>query len=182
PGVGLVTIRGGEKQAVRISVNPTALAAYGLSLEDVRTALNQTNLNQAKGNFDGLRQAFTIGANDQILTSAGYKSVIIAYKNGAPVRLQDVATVVEGAENTREAAWMNTIPAVIVNIQRQPEANIIAVVDRIKALLPQLKVSIPPSVDVSVLTDRTITIRASVKDVQFELMLTVALVVMVIFL
>ncbi len=182
PGVGLVTISGGEKPAVRIRANPTALAAYGLSLEDVRTALNQTNLNQAKGNFDGLRQAFTIGANDQILTSAGYKSVIIAYKNGAPVRLQDVATVVDGAENTREAAWMNTVPAVIVNIQRQPGANIISVVDRIKALLPQLKVSIPSAVDVSVLTDRTTTIRASVKDVQFELMLTVALVVMVIFL
>ncbi len=182
PGVGLVTISGGEKPAVRIRINPTALAAYGLSLEDVRTALNQTNLNQAKGNFDGLRQAYTIGANDQILTSAGYKPVIIAYKNGAPVRLEDVATVVEGAENTREAAWMNMVPAVILNIQRQPGANIIAVVDRIKALLPQLRVSIPSAVDVSVLTDRTITIRASVKDVQFELMLTVALVVMVIFL
>ncbi len=182
PGVGLVTISGGEKPAVRIRINPTALAAYGLSLEDVRTALNQTNLNQAKGNFDGLRQAYTIGANDQILTSTGYKPVIIAYKNGAPVRLQDVATVVEGAENTRQAAWMNTVPAVIVNIQRQPGANIIAVVDRIKTLLPQLKVSIPSAVDVARLTDRTTTIRASVKDVQFELMLTVALVVMVIFL
>ena len=182
PGVGLVTISGGQKPAVRIRINPTALAAYGLSLEDVRTALNQTNLNQAKGNFDGLRQAYTIGANDQILTSSGYEPVIIAYKNGAPVRLQDVASVVEGAENTRQAAWMNTVPAVIVNIQRQPGANIIAVVDRIKALLPQLKVSIPSAVDVKVLTDRTITIRASVKDVQFELGLTVALVVMVIFL
>jgi len=182
PGVGLVTISGGQKPAIRIRANPTALAAYGLSLEDVRTALNQTNLNQAKGNFDGLRQAFTIGANDQILSSAGYKSVIVAYKNGAPVRLQDVSTVVDGAENTRQAAWMNTIPAVIVNIQRQPGANIIAVVDRIKALLPQLRVSIPSAVDVAVLTDRTTTIRASVKDVQFELMLTIALVVMVIFL
>ena len=182
PGVGLVTISGGQKPAVRIRVNPTALAAYGLSLEDVRTALNQTNLNQAKGNFDGLRQAYTIGANDQILTSSGYKPVIIAYKNGAPVRLEDVATVIDGAENTRQAAWMNTVPAVIVNIQRQPGANIITVVDRIKALLPQLKVSIPSAVDVAVLTDRTTTIRASVKDVQFELMLTVALVVMVIFL
>ncbi len=182
PGVGLVTISGGQKPAVRIRANPTALAAYGLSLEDVRTALNQTNLNQAKGNFDGLRQAFTIGANDQILTSAGYKSVIIAYKNGAPVRLEDVSTVADGAENTRQAAWMNTVPAVIVNIQRQPGANIIAVVDRIKALLPQLRVSIPSAIDVAVLTDRTTTIRASVKDVQFELMLTIALVVMVIFL
>ncbi len=182
PGVGLVTISGGEKPAVRIRVNPTALASYGLSLEDVRTALNQTNINQAKGNFDGLRQAYTIGANDQILTSTGYKPVIIAYKNGAPIRLEDVATVVDGPEDTHEAAWMNTVPAVIINIQRQPGANIISVVDRIKALLPQLKVSIPSAVGVAVLTDRTITIRASVKDVQFELMLTVALVVMVIFL
>jgi len=182
PGVGLVTLSGGEKPAVRVRVNPTALAAYGLSLEDVRTALSQTNINEAKGNFDGLRQAYTIGANDQILTSYGYKPVIIAYKNGAPVRLEDVATVVQGAENTRQAAWVNTTPAVIMNIQRQPGANIISVVDRIKALLPQLKVSIPSSVDVAVVTDRTTTIRASVKDVQFELMLTVALVVMVIFL
>jgi multidrug efflux pump len=181
-GVGLVTLTGGHKPAVRIRVNPTQLAAYGLSLEDVRTALNQTNVNQAKGNFDGVRQAYTISANDQILSSSGYKSVVIAYKNGAPVRLEDVATVVQGAENTRQAAWMNTTPAVIMNIQRQPGANIIAVVDRIKALLPQLKVAIPSSVQVSVLTDRTTTIRASVKDVQFELMLTVALVVMVIFL
>ncbi len=182
PGVGLVTLSGGQKPAVRIRINPTQLAAYGLALEDVRTALNQTNLNQAKGNFDGLRQAFTIGANDQILTSSGYRPVIIAYKNGAPVRLQDVATVIDGPENLHEAAWMNTIPAVIVNIQRQPGANIISVVDRIKELLPQLRVSLPAAVDVAVLTDRTPTIRASVKDVQFELMLTVALVVMVIFL
>jgi multidrug efflux pump len=182
PGVGLVTISGGEKPAVRIRANPTALAAYGLSLEDVRTALNQTNINEAKGNFDGLRQAYTIGANDQILSSAGYKPVIVAYKNGAPVRLEDVATIIDGPENTHEAAWKNTVPAVIVNIQRQPGANIISVVDRIKALLPQLRVSIPSAVDVAVLTDRTTTIRASVKDVQFELMLTVALVVMVIFL
>ncbi len=182
PGVGLVTISGGQKPAVRIRVNPTALAAYGLSLEDVRTALNQTNINQAKGNFDGLRQAYTIGANDQILTSAGYRPVIVAYKNGAPVRLQDVATIVDGAENTHQAAWMNTTPAVIVNIQRQPGANIISVVDRIKALLPQLQTSIPSAIHVQVLTDRTNTIRASVEDVQFSLILTVALVVMVIFL
>ncbi|HEY3936445.1 MAG TPA: MdtB/MuxB family multidrug efflux RND transporter permease subunit [Bryobacteraceae bacterium] len=182
PGVGLVSISGGQKPAVRIRVNPTALASYGLSLEDLRTALNQTNLNQAKGNFDGLRQAYTIGANDQILTSAGYKPVIVAYKNGAPVRLEDVATIVDGAENTREAAWMNTEPAVIINIQRQPGANIIAVVDHIKTLLPQLRVSIPSAVAITTLTDRTTTIRASVRDVQFSLMLTVALVVMVIFL
>src|SRR3954447_20756135 len=182
PGVGLVSLSGGQKPAVRIRVNPTALAAYGLSLEDLRTALNQTNLNQAKGNFDGLRQAYTIGANDQILSSSGYKPVIVAYKNGAPVRLQDVATVIDGAENTRQAAWMNTTPAVILNIQRQPGANIIAVVDRVKALLPQLRTSIPSAIDVQVLTDRTNTIRASVEDVQFELMLTIGLVVMVIFL
>ncbi len=182
PGVGLVSISGGQKPAVRIRVNPTALAAYGLSLEDVRTALGQTNINQAKGNFDGLRQAYTIGANDQLLTSAGYRPVIIAYKNGSPVRLQDVATVVDGPEDIHQAAWMNTTPAVILNIQRQPGANIIAVVDRIKALLPQLKTSIPSAIQVAVLTDRTNTIRASVADVQFELMLTVALVVMVIFL
>jgi multidrug efflux pump len=182
PGVGLVTISGGQKPAVRIRVNPTALAAYGLSMEDLRTALNQTNVNQAKGNFDGLRQAFTIGANDQILSSAGYKPIIVAYKNGAPVRLQDVATVIDGSENNRQAAWMNTVPAVIVNIQRQPGANIISVVDRIKALLPQLRVSIPSAVSVEILTDRTTTIRASVADVQFELMLTIALVVAVIFL
>ena len=182
PGVGLVSISGGQKPAVRIRVNPTALAAYGLSLEDLRTALNQTNLNQAKGNFDGTRQAFTIGANDQILTTQGYKPIIVAYKNGAPIRLQDVASIVDGAENTHQAAWMNTTPAVILNIQRQPGANIIAVVDRIRALLPQLRVSIPAAVDIVILTDRTTTIRASVADVQFELMLTVALVVMVIFL
>ena len=181
-GVGLVSISGGQKPAVRIRANPTALASYGLSLEDLRTALNQTNVNQAKGNFDGLRQAYTIGANDQILTSAGYKPIIVAYKNGAPVRLQDVATIIDGAENNRQAAWMNTVPAVILNIQRQPGANIIAVVDRIKTLLPQLRASLPASVDVAVLTDRTTTIRASVEDVQFSLVLTVALVVMVIFL
>ncbi|MBV9678176.1 MAG: efflux RND transporter permease subunit, partial [Acidobacteriaceae bacterium] len=182
PGVGLVSLSGGQKPAVRIRVNPTALAAYGLSLEDIRTALNQTNVNQAKGNFDGLRQAYTIATNDQILSSSGYKPVIVAYKNGAPVRLQDVATVIDGAENTRQAAWMNTTPAVIMNIQRQPGANIIAVVDRVKALLPQLRTSIPSAIDVQILTDRTNTIRASVADVQFELMLTIALVVMVIFL
>jgi len=182
PGVGLVSISGGQKPAVRIRVNPTALAAYGLSLEDLRTALNETNLNQAKGNFDGLRQAFTIGANDQILTTQGYKPIIVAYKNGAPVRLQDVASVVDGAENSHQAAWMNATPAVILNIQRQPGANIIAVVDRVRALLPALRVSLPAAVDVTILTDRTNTIRASVEDVKFELMLTIALVVMVIFL
>ncbi|MBV9081286.1 MAG: efflux RND transporter permease subunit, partial [Acidobacteriaceae bacterium] len=157
PGVGLVTLAGGQKPAVRIRVNPAQLASYGLSLEDIRAALNATNQNAAKGNFDGLRQAFTIGANDQILTSTGYKPVVIAYRNGAPIRLEDVATVTEAPENTRQAAWMNTVPAVIVNIQRQPGANIISVVDRIKRLLPQLKMSLPGAVDVSILTDRTTT-------------------------
>jgi len=182
PGVGLVSISGGQKPAVRIQANPTALASYGLSLEDLRTALSQANVNQAKGNLDGPRQAFTIWANDQLLTSDAYKPIVIAYKNGAPVRIMDVANVVDGAENMKQAAWENDKPAVIVNIQRQPGANIISVVDRIQNLLPQLKASLPSSVQVSILTDRTTTIRASVKDVQFELMLTVVLVVMVIFL
>src|ERR1700726_4007498 len=182
PGVGLVSISGGQKPAARIQANPTALASYGLSLEDLRTALAQANVNQAKGNLDGPRQAFTIWANDQLLTSDAYKPIVIAYKNGGPVRIMDVANVVDGAENVKQAAWENDKPAVIVNIQRQPGANIINVVDRIKNLLPQLKATLPSSVQVSILTDRTTTIRASVKDVQFELMLTVALVVMVIFL
>jgi multidrug efflux pump len=182
PGVGLVSISGGQKPAVRIQANPTALASYGLSLEDLRTSLAQANVNQAKGNLDGPRQAFTIWANDQLLTSDSYKPIVIAYKNGAPVRIADVADVIDSAENVKLAAWENDKPAVIVNIQRQPGANIINVVDRIQNLLPQLKASLPSSVQVSVLTDRTTTIRASVADVQFELMLTVALVVLVIFL
>ena len=182
PGVGLVSISGGQKPAVRIQANPTALSSYGLSLEDVRTALQQTSVNQAKGNFDGPQQSYQIDANDQILSDKDYRSIIVAYRNGAPVVLSDVATVVNGAENVKQAAWMNNVPAVIVNIQRQPGANIIQVVDRIKALLPQLQTTLPPAIQVSVLTDRTVTIRASVKDVQFSLMLTVALVVMVIFL
>ncbi len=182
PGVGLVTISGGQKPAVRVQANPTVLASYGLSLEDMRTALAAANVDQAKGNIDGPRQAFTIGTNDQLIKGDQYKPVIIGYKNGAPVRVQDVATVIDAAENTNQAAWYDDNPAVIMNIQRQPGANIIKVVDRVTALLPQLKQSLPPSITVSVLTDRTTTIRASVKDVQFELMLTVALVVMVIFL
>ena len=182
PGVGLVSISGGQKPAVRIQANPTALSSYGLSLEDVRTALQQTSVNQAKGNFDGPTQSYQIDANDQILSDKDYQKIIVAYRNGAPVVLSDVASVVNGAENVRQAAWMNNVPAVIVNIQRQPGANIIQVVDRIKALLPQLQTTLPPAIQVSVLTDRTVTIRASVKDVQFSLMLTVALVVMVIFL
>ena len=182
PGVGLVSISGGEKPSVRIQANPTALASYGLSLEDLRTALGQANVNQAKGNLDSSQQAFTIWANDQLMTADSYKPIVIAYKNGGPVRIMDVANVIDGAENVKLAAWENDKPAVIVNIQRQPGANIINVVDRIKNLLPQLKASLPSSVQLSTLTDRTTTIRASVSDVQFELMLTVALVVLVIFL
>ncbi|MDB5323255.1 MAG: mdtB 2 [Phycisphaerales bacterium] len=182
PGVGLVSISGGQKPAVRVQVNPTALSGLGLSLEDLRATIAQANVNQAKGNFDGKRQAYTIGANDQILSSDQYRPLVIAYRNGSPVKLSDVADVVDGAENLRQAAWMNQVPAVIVNIQRQPGANIIDVVDRVKKLLPQLRTSLPSSVNISILTDRTNTIRASVEDVQFELLLTVALVVMVIFL
>jgi multidrug efflux pump len=182
PGVGLVSISGGQKPAVRIQANPTAMASYGINLEDLRTALVAANVNQAKGNFDGAHQAYQIGANDQLLSSSDYAPLIIAYKNGAPVKLTDVATVFDDTENVRQAAWMNETPAVILNVQRQPGANIISVVDRIKQLLPQLTSTLPASIRVTVLTDRTTTIRASVSDVQFELMLTVALVVMVMFL
>jgi multidrug efflux pump len=182
PGVGLVSISGGQKPAIRVQADPTLLSSYGLSLEDLRSALAQANVDQPKGSLEGARQAFTIGANDQLFSSEEYSALVVAYRNGAPVRLSDVATVVEGPENVKQAAWMNDKSAVIVNIQRQPGANIIGVVNRIKRLLPQLKASLPSSVDIAVLTDRTTTIRASVADVQFELMLTVALVVMVMFL
>ncbi len=176
-GVGLVSISGGQRPAVRIQANPTALASYGLSLEDLRIALGQANVDQAKGTFDGPHQAYTIGANDQLVSSNSYRPLIIAYRNGAPVRLTDVAAVVDGVENAKQAAWANLNP-----IQRQPGANIIAVVDRVKKLLPQLQAALPAAVQVDILTDRTTTIRASVQDVQFTLVLTVALVVMVIFL
>jgi len=182
PGVGLVSISGGQKPAVRIQANPNALASYGLTLADIRTVVGQANVNQAKGSFDGSRQAYAIGANDQLLTSEQYRPLVVAYKNGAPIFLSDVARVVDDAENVKQAAWMDTTPSVILNIQRQPGANIISVVDRIKKLLPQLQASLPAAVEMRVLTDRTTTIRASVEDVEFELMLTVALVVMVIFL
>jgi multidrug efflux pump len=182
PGVGLVSISGGQKPAVRIQVNPTALSSYGLTMEDVRTAVAQSNVNQAKGTFDGADQSYSIGANDQLLSSDQYRPLIVAYKSGAPVHLSDIATVIDDTENVRQAAWMNETPAVILNIQRQPGANIIAVVDRVKALLPQLRASLPSAVQVSILTDRTTTIRASVHDVEFELLLVIALVVMVIFL
>ncbi|HEY5329813.1 MAG TPA: multidrug efflux RND transporter permease subunit [Acidobacteriaceae bacterium] len=201
-GVGLVSIAGGQKPAVRIQANPMALAGYGLSLEDVRSALGTANVDQAKGNLNGSRQSYTIGDNDQLLSSSDYSKVIIAYRNGSPVRLSDVANAVDSAENLYQAAWMGTSakpaqkvngkeepaqnmvlkPAIIVNIQRQPGANIIGVVDEVQALLPKLKQSLPAGVELQVLTDRTNTIRASVSDVKFELCLTVALVVMVIFL
>src|SRR5882762_2638756 len=182
PGVGLVSISGGQKPAVRVQADPTALASYGLSLEDLRAVLGQANVDQAKGNLEGARQAFTIGANDQLFSAAEYRAVVVAYRNGAPVRLTDVAEVIDGVENTKLAAWMNDKPAVIVNIQRQPGANIIGVVDRITRLLPQLKASLPSSIEITTLTDRTATIRASVRDVEFTLVLTIALVVMVMFL
>jgi multidrug efflux pump len=182
PGVGLVSISGGQKPAVRIQANPTALASYGINLDDLRTTVAMMNVNQAKGSFDGPHQSYTIGANDQLLTSAQYRPLVIKYRNGAPVILSEVANVIDGVEDAKLAAWMNNTPAVLVNIQRQPGANIIDVVDRVQKLLPQLKASLPSSIDVSTLTDRTTTIRASVKDVQFELLMTVGLVVMVIFL
>jgi multidrug efflux pump len=181
-GVGLVSISGGHKPAVRVQANPTSLLSYGINLDDLRTTLMQASINQAKGSFDGPHQSYQINANDQLLTSKDYKSLVIAYTNGAPVILSDVARVVDDVENTKLAAWMNKTPAIIVNIQRQPGANTIQVVNRIKQLLPQLKANLPAGLDVSVLTDRTTTIRGSIRDVQFSLMLTIALVVMAIFL
>ena len=182
PGVGLVSISGGQRPAVRIQVNPKAIASHGLSLEDVRISIANANTNQAKGSFDGPLRASTIDANDQLKSADEYRQMIIAYRNGAPIRVADVADVVDSAENARLAAWANQAPAIVLNIQRQPGANVIEVVDRVKKLLPQLQASLPSAVDVFMLTDRTVTIRASVHDVQFELLLAVALVVMVIFL
>ena len=181
-GVGLVSISGGQKPAVRIQVNPTTLAAYGINMEDVRNALAGNSVNAAKGNFDGPLQDYTINANDQLLNSAAYKSVVIAFRQGAPIMLSDVARVVDGVENEKLAAWQNATPAVLVNIQRQPGANTIAVVDSIQKLLPQLIGALPRAIHVQVVTDRTTSIRASVRDVEFELLLAIALVVMVIFL
>ncbi|HTZ21047.1 MAG TPA: MdtB/MuxB family multidrug efflux RND transporter permease subunit [Opitutaceae bacterium] len=182
PGVGLVSISGGQRPAVRVQADPRALAAAGLTLDDVRTSIASANVNQAKGSFDGPTRASTIDANDQLKSEEDYENLIIAYRNGAPIRLRDVAKVVNSAENVQLAAWANERPAIIMNIQRQPGANVIQVVDRIKALLPQLQASLPASIEVIPLTDRTITIRASVDDVQVELMISVALVVMVVFL
>ncbi|HXB02303.1 MAG TPA: efflux RND transporter permease subunit, partial [Opitutaceae bacterium] len=181
-GVGLVTIEGNQKPAVRVQINPAATAAQGLSLEDIRTALTQANVDAPKGSFDGKNQAYAINANDQLFSAADYSSIIVAYRNGAPIRLSDVGRVVDSVENTKLAGWYGDKPAVILDIQRQPGANIIQVVDSIKKLLPQLLTAIPPSVHVTILTDRTATIRASVADVQFTLLLTIALVVLVIFL
>ena len=181
PGVGLVSLSGGQRPAVRVQADLRKLAAYGLNMDDLRTTLASANVNQPKGNFDGPSRAYTVNANDQLQSADQYRSLIVAYKNGAPVRLSDVGAVVDATENNKLAAWMNTTPAIIVNVQRQPGANVIDVVDRIKALLPQLQASLPHSVDVAVLTDRTTTIRASVHDVEYELSLAIVLVVLVIF-
>ena len=181
PGVGLVKLEGGQKPGVRIRANPTALAAYGINIDDLRTTISNANVNTPKGNFDGPARALTINANDQITDPDTFRDIIVAYRNGAPVRIRDVATVEEGQENNRIAAWMDNTQAVIVNVQRQPGANVIEVVDRIKTLLPTLRETLPNSLDVTVLTDRTRTIRASVRDVQIELGFAVVLVVAVIF-
>ena len=181
-GVGLVTIEGNQKPAVRIQFNPTALASLGLGPEDLRNGINAANVNNPKGSFNGTKQSYTIGSNDQVLNAADYRPLIVAYRNGAPVRISDVATVIDSVENNELAAWVGRQPAVLVDIQRQPGANIIQTVNRIKQLLPKLTASVPPAVKVSILTDRTETIRASVEDVQFTLLLTIALVVLVIFL
>ncbi len=181
-GVGLVTISGGQKPAVRIQANPAALSSYGINLEDLRTAVTSASVNAAKGNFDGNRQDYQIDANDQLVTSADYRTVVVAYRNGAPVMLTDVAKIIDGVENTNLAAWMNKTPAVIVNVQRQPGGNTISVVKRIKALLPQLEANLPKGIDVTTLTDLTTPIEASVSDVEFELGLTIVLVVLVMFL
>ncbi len=182
PGVGLVTVSGGEKPAVRVQVNPRALASLGLSLDDVRTAIAAGNVNLAKGSFDGPTRASTIDANDQLKSADDYRNLVIAWKNGAPIRVRDVADVVNAAENVRLAAWVNAEPGIVVNIQRQPGANVIETADRIKALLPQWSQGLPQSIDIRPLTDRTVTIRASVEDVQLELLFAVALVVLAIFL
>ena len=181
-GVGLVTISGGQKPAVRIQANPTALSSYGIDLEDLRTALTQASVNAAKGNFDGPSQDYQIDANDQLVTNTDYRSVVVAYRNGAPVMLTDVARIVNGVEDMTQAAWMNETPAVILNVQRQPGANTISVVKSIKQLMPQLVANLPSGIQVSTLTDLTTSIEASVSDVEFELLLTIGLVVLVIFL
>lgn len=181
-GVGLVSISGGQRPAVRIQANPEALASYGITLEDLHLAIANANSNQAKGSFDGKKLSYTINANDQLLTSEAYKPIIIAYKNGGPVRISDIANVIDGVQNVNQAAWMNNTPAVIINIQRQPGANVINVVDSINEILPKLSSSLPASIEVFVLADRTNTIRSSVKSAQFDMLLSICLVVMIIFL
>ena len=181
-GVGLVSISGGQKPAVRIQANPTALSSYGINLEDLRSAVSNASVNAAKGNFDGPHQDYQIDANDQLVTSTDYKQVVVAYRNGGPVMLTDVAKIVDGVENTTQAAWMNETPAIIVNVHRQPGGNTISVVNSIKKLLPQLEANLPKGIEVTTLTDLTTPIQASVDDVEFELLLTIALVVLVIFL
>ena len=182
PGVGLVSISGGQRPAVRIQADIRKLAAYGLNIDDLRTTLGNANVNTPKGNFDGAMRAYTINANDQIRNASDYRSLIVAYKNGSPVRLSDVGNVVDGAQNDKLGAWMNETPAIILNIQRQPGANVIAVVQGIKDLLPQLQATLPAAIDLNILTDRTVTIRASVRDVQFTLVLSVVLVTLVVLL
>jgi multidrug efflux pump len=181
-GVGVVSISGGQRPAVRVVANPRAMAAYGINLDDLRTTINNANQNGPKGTLDGPANAYTVNTNDQIRSAEDYGNVVVAYKNGAPVRLKDVATLVSGAENSKLGGWMNSVPALILNVQRQPGANVVDVVDRIQAMLPALQADMPAGVDVALLTDRTTTIRASVKDVEFELVLAVVLVVLVIWL
>ena len=181
-GVGVVSVTGGQRPAVRVIVNPRALAAYGLNIDDLRTTINVANQNGPKGTLDGPSRAYTINTNDQLKSADEYSKIVVAYRNNSPVRLQDIATLVEGAENSKLGGWMNKTPALIVNVQRQPGANVVDVVNRIQAMLPELKASLPRGVDVAVLTDRTTTIRASIRDVEFEMALAVALVVLVIFL
>ncbi|HEX4506406.1 MAG TPA: MdtB/MuxB family multidrug efflux RND transporter permease subunit [Alphaproteobacteria bacterium] len=181
-GVGVVSISGGQRPAVRVRANPAALAAYGLNIDDLRTTISNANVNTPKGSFDGPTRAYTINANDQLRSADEYRNIIVAYKSGRPVRLSDVAELADDAENTKLGAWMNSTGALILNVQRQPGANVIGVVDSIKDLLPEIKASLPAGIEVDVLTDRTNTIRASVDDVEFELVLAVALVVLVIFL
>ena len=182
PGVGLVSINGGQRPAVRVQANLHALASYGLNIDDLRTTISNANSNAPKGNFDGATRAYTINANDQLQTPEEYRNIVIAYRNGAPVHLSDVADVIQSAENVKLSSWMNATPAILLNVQRQPGANVIAVVDSIKEILPEIQQGLPSAVDVTVLTDRTNTIRASVADVEFELGLAIALVVLVIFL
>ncbi len=168
-GVGLVSISGGQRPAVRIQADPRALAAYGLAIDDLRTIIGSANVNSPKGNFDGPSRQYTINANDQLKSAGEYENLIVAYKNGAPVRLGDVADIIDGAENAKLAAWVDRTPAVVLNVQRQPGANVIDTVDRIRALLPSLQASLPAAIELRVLTDRTVTIRASVNDVEVEL-------------